>query len=79
MRFATDTRGYTRGYAQTILISYTRGYLFAVLFFDFYAYRGRVNKGNLGGLAKVLKIRDRHHIILSPTLSRSIAYPMRDV
>ena len=32
-------------------------------FFNFYAYRGQVNEGNLGGLDKVFEIRDRHHRI----------------
>ena len=34
-------------------------YLFAVQFFNFYGYRGRVNNGHLGGLAKVFKTWDR--------------------
>ena len=38
-------------------------YLFAVQFFNFYAYRGRVNKGHLGGLDKVFKIGGCHHRI----------------
>ena len=38
-------------------------YLFAVQFFNSYVYRGRINKGYLGGLDKVFKIRDRHHRI----------------
>ena len=38
-------------------------YLFAVQFFDSYVYRSRINKGHLGGLDKVFKIRDRHHRI----------------
>ena len=36
-------------------------YLFAVQYFNSYVYRGRINKGYLGGLDKVFKIRDRHH------------------
>ena len=38
-------------------------YLFAVQFFNSYVYRGRINRGYLGGLDKVFKIRDRHHRI----------------
>ena len=38
-------------------------YLLAVQFFDFYAYRGQVNKGHLRGLDKVFRNRDRHHQI----------------
>ena len=38
-------------------------YPFAVQFFNSYVYRGRINKGYLGGLDKVFKIRDRHHRI----------------
>ena len=34
---------------------------FAVQFFNFYVYRGRINKRYLGGLAKTFKIRNRHH------------------
>ena len=32
-------------------------YLFAVQFFNSYVYRDRINKGYLGGLDKVFKIR----------------------
>ena len=38
-------------------------YLFAVQFFNFYAYRGRVNKDRLGGLDKVFRNRDCNHRI----------------
>ena len=38
-------------------------YLFAVQFFNFYAYRGRVNKGHLGGLDEVFRNRDCHYRI----------------
>ena len=38
-------------------------YLFAVQFFNSYVYRGQINKGYLGGLDKVFKIRDGHHRI----------------
>ena len=32
-------------------------------FFDSYVYRGQINKGYLGGLDKVFKVRDCHHRI----------------
>ena len=38
-------------------------YLFAVQFFNIYAYRGQVNKGHLRGLDKVFRNRNRHHQI----------------
>ena len=46
-------------------------YIFAVRLFNFYAYRDWVNKGHLGGLAKVLKNRDRHHRICRKILRKN--------
>ena len=44
---------------------------FAVQFFNSYVYRGRINKGYLGGLDKVFKIRDRHHRIRRKILRKN--------
>ena len=46
-------------------------YLFAVKFFNFYAYRGRVNKGHSGGLDKVFKIGGCHHRIRGQILRKN--------
>ena len=46
-------------------------YLFAVQFFNIYAYRGQVNKGHLRGLDKVFRNRDRHHQIRRQILRKN--------
>ena len=46
-------------------------YLFAVQSFDSYVYRSQINKGHLGGLDKVFKIRDRHHRIRPQILRKN--------
>ena len=46
-------------------------YTFAVQFFNFYADRGRVNKGHLRGLDKVFRNQDCHHRIRRQILRKN--------